>query len=297
MHFPLDKISIVGADGYIGQNLVKQLSILNYDYYEFNRNSTIMTNGILNPNAANSDVIIWCASSVTPISANSNPDLIRTDLDDWVGFIKLLNSSRAKQIKIVFLSSAGCTYSESEAPFSEHDLSLGTNAYGKMKLQMESSLIASGINYLILRISNVYGPNQPTGRGQGVIAEWVRSLAENKPLVMFGDRDSYRDYIYIDDLTSAIVSLLENKVIDQKVNIGSGKLTTLGDLEQIFSEISGVEFTTILNESRNTDRRGYFLKIEKILNMTNWYPRVTIRNGIRLCLSYPNIELSNNYLR
>lgn len=284
MHFSLDKISIVGADGYIGKNLVKQLSILNYHYYEFNRNCTIISNGILNPNAANSDVIIWCASSVTPISANSNPELIRADLDDWLVLIKLLNSRRAKQIKIIFLSSAGCTYSESKAPFSEHDLSFGTNAYGKMKLQMESSLIESGINYLILRIANVYGPNQPTGRGQGVIAEWVRSIAENKPLVMYGDRDSYRDYIYIDDLVSAIISLLENKITNQKVNIGSGNSTTLGDLEQIFSEISGVEFTTILNESRDTDRRGYFLKIEKILSMTSWYPRVTVRNGIRLCL-------------
>ena len=278
------KVSIVGANGFIGSNLSKKLSDLNFELELFHQSYPIVINGELNPSARNSDVVIWCASTVNPISASNNPHLVANEFAYWGEFLNLLHSSGNRALKVIFLSSGGCTYSGDVIPFTETDDAFGTNLYGKLKLQMELTLIESGIDWIILRIANVYGPSQPAGRGQGVIAEWVNSISKGRPLSVYGEMDSFRDYIYVEDLSYAIYALLNSGVKNQTFNIGSGDVTTLYELKELFSELAGIEISTVVSTPRGIDRQGYVLNIDKISRAIDWAPKFTLREGIRICL-------------
>ena len=55
----------------------------------------------------------------------------------------------------------------------------------------------------MLRLSNVYGPGQRLGTGQGVVGYWFRALLDDDPIRLFGDPETIRDYVYVDDVAEA----------------------------------------------------------------------------------------------
>jgi nucleoside-diphosphate-sugar epimerase len=211
----------------------------------------------LNPRAINSNVIVWCASNVNPISAEQNPKLAAEELVYWQKFLEVTSKSNTENLRIFFLSSAGCTYTGSVIPFSESDTAEGTN---------------------------VYGPNQPFGRGQGVIAEWVNSIARNEHITIYGDVNSFRDYLFIDDLLELIVSLINSNVNNQKFNVGSGQATSLQELKDLFADLTKVDILSSQNITRDFDRQGYVLDISKVSKMVGWKPRYKLKEGLQLCL-------------
>ena len=278
------KISIVGANGFIGNNLSRKLCALNYKLELFTTSDPIIVDDELSPSAINSNVIVWCASKVNPISADQNPELATEELAYWQKFLKVISRSDTKNLRIFFLSSAGCTYTGNAALFSELDNAEGTNLYGKHKLKMESVLSQSKISSIILRVANVYGPNQPFGRGQGVIAEWVKSISRNEPITIYGDLHSFRDYLFIEDLSELIVSLIDSNVDNQKFNVGSGQATSLQELKDLFAEITKIEISSNENITRSFDRQGYVLDISKVSQMVGWKPKYNLKEGLQLCL-------------
>jgi UDP-glucose 4-epimerase len=278
------KISIVGANGFIGNNLSKKLCALNYKLELFTTSNPIIVDDQLSPSAINSNVIVWCASKVNPISADQNPELATEELAYWQKFLKIISRSDTENLRIFFLSSAGCTYTGNAALFSELDNAEGTNLYGKHKLKMESVLSQSKISSIILRVANVYGPNQPVGRGQGVIAEWVKSISRNEPITIYGDVHSFRDYLFIEDLSELIVSLIDTNVDNQKFNVGSGQATSLQELKDLFAEITKIEISSNENITRSFDRQGYVLDISKVTQMVGWKPKYNLKKGLQLCL-------------
>lgn len=278
------KISIVGANGFIGHNLSKKLCALNYKLELFTTSNPIIVDDELSPSAINSKVIVWCASKVNPISADQNPELAAEELAYWQKFLEVIGRRDTENLRVFFLSSAGCTYSGNAAPFSELDTAEGTNLYGKHKLEMESVLSQSEISSIILRVANVYGPDQPFGRGQGVIAEWVKSISRNEPITVYGNLNSFRDYLFIEDLLELIVSLIDSNIGNQKFNVGSGQATSLQELKELFAEITKFEISSTESITRSFDRQGYVLDINKVSQMVGWKPRYKLKEGLQLCL-------------
>jgi UDP-glucose 4-epimerase len=278
------KIAVVGAAGFIGRNLSSYLKVKGFSLNLFYRSDPIIENGNLRSDFSNADVVIWCASQVTPISAELHPDLVEAEVESWKELLRILKLSGKSDFKLIYLSSAGCTYTSDETSYSEDHPANGTNEYGLLKLKIEKLLIESGLNYLILRIANVYGPNQPIGRGQGVIAEWINSINCKEPIKIFGDLDSFRDYVFIDDLIEVIRLCLDLNITNQIINIGSGQRTTLRELLQVISSITKQKVEYLQFGSRKVDRTGYVLNIDKINRLTGWSPYFTLKNGIELCL-------------
>lgn len=281
----LNSVGVVGANGFIGKELVKHFTGLDLNVYAFDRNRPLVLDGKISREALKVKTFVWCASLVNPITATSHSDLVDAELAMWCEFLALVRGSTLSNSKIIFLSSGGCTYSGTQLAYSESDTALGTNEYGKLKLRMESEILKSQINHLILRVSNVYGPNQPSGRGQGVIAEWVNAIKNDRPMILFGDRNSFRDYIYIDDLTEAIGLLVLTDTVNQVFNVGTGVGTTLLQLENHFSNLTGAQKRSLNFKARNSDRLGYTLDITKISKELGWIPKYSIEEGLNSCLN------------
>ncbi len=281
------KISIVGPHGFIGQHLVSALSVgASLELYP--RSRSIFENDCevrLSQQFLESDVIFWLASSVTPRSA----EIYRLDTEreqiQFRKFVSALESSHNEYSspKVVYLSSGGCIYTEDSPPFDESRESAGLNAYGKHKKSMEELLQKSKLNHLILRVANIYGSGQPIGRGQGVIAEWVNSISENLPINVFGRLDLKRDFLYIDDLVSALRLCVDSQSIGI-INIGSGYSTSLEEIKMTIELILGRKLTVNRIAPRTFDRLEYYLDISKAKLCLSWEPKVTLKQGLTTLL-------------
>jgi nucleoside-diphosphate-sugar epimerase len=96
--------------------------------------------------------------------------------------------------------------------------------------------------------------------------------------------NSFRDYIFIDDLLELIVSLINSNLNNQKFNVGSGQATSLQELKDLFVDLTKVEISSSENMARSFDRQGYVLDISKVSQMIGWTPRYKLKEGLQLCL-------------
>lgn len=274
------RVAVVGARGFIGSSLVKHLQKAEIDVAEFNSNQPLAINENLNPQLREVSSIIWCASRVNPTSAASRPDLCDTEMAEWISFLETWSKNSTPSQRLVFLSSGGCTYSSNELPFREDSEAAGVNDYGKLKVAMEKELLLRNIPHLILRVANVYGPGQQSGRGQGVIAEWKHSIVKNQDIKVYGSLESFRDYIYIDDLCEGILQILTSVGDNQILNLGSGIATKLKTILEIVQSLVSEKTNINIVEKRQTDRNGYFLDVSKVKSLTNWEPVYSIEAGL-----------------
>ena len=254
----------------------------------FDSSNPPLVDGQLGKAFKNISTVIWCASRVNPVSAERRADLVEMESSEWKSILNALQQDSNSQPAIIFLSSGGCVYSQGSYPFQESSLAHGINKYGKLKIKMEQEILATSIPCTILRVSNVYGAGQPHGRGQGVIAEWKHSLENKDDIRVFGSLESFRDYIYIDDLCEAILRLLDFQGGQRVLNLGSGVPTRLGEILEVFTSLKSKETNVLFSSERSTDRNGYYLDIALIKSLTGWEPKYSVKNGISLTMGFVN---------
>jgi UDP-glucose 4-epimerase len=279
----MSTIGIVGSSGFIGRSLSAYLSSRGHKIVEFNSGNPIIDQNRLSTRAEDLDNIIWAASRVNPALAKSRSDLVELELNEWKNFISVMRTE-SHEMSITFLSSGGCTYSSENTPFNESSDAVGVNEYGRLKVKMEKELVQSGLSYRIFRVSNVYGPGQPHGRGQGVIAEWVNAYSKKQTIKVFGSLKSFRDYIYIDDFCEGLLRAISMGVKEDTWNLGAGVPTDLEEILSIFKELTGSSLEVMIEGGRSTDRSGYYLDISKIVKSLDWAPKVPIRLGLQQIL-------------
>lgn len=275
------KVAIVGNFGFIGSHLARNWSTDNDKLYLFN-SINLFKNGSnkLNNDFLKCDLIIWAAGRVNPSSGEHNNLIIEEELANWNIVLNAFSEiENYTDKRFIFLSSGGCTYTDTSLPYFENDQALGTNQYGKMKLRQEHLLSKFFPNNLIIRLSNIYGPGQSIGKGQGVIAEWASAIRNGEILKMYGDQDSFRDYLHVFDAVSAIKIIAKDK-IRGVVNIGSGEPTTLGELKEYFLTHAGYDIDFDILGGRITDRNGYYLSIQKLTDIIGWKPTIPMSEGI-----------------
>ena len=279
------KVAVVGSHGFIGSAVCDYLARSGDPAIEFNSLNPLILQPFLQFNEIlEADVILWAASKVNPWVAKTSPHLIQEELNNWADFLNYLTAHHI-QVRplIIFLSSGGCVYDSGEPPYQETDPANGINEYGQMKLAMEEMLRDSGLRHVILRVSNVYGPNQPAGRGQGVIAEWVYAAQNSKSARVYGNLRSERDYLYISDLCQAIMNAMDSE-LSQTINIGSGVGTSLQTIINLLSDNFDPNLQFELGEARAFDRDNYWLNIGRAEVELGWKPIVDIEEGLKRIL-------------
>ena len=140
----------------------------------------------------------------------------------------------------------------------------------------------------MLRLSNAYGPGQRTGTGQGVVGHWFEALRSGRPVRLFGDPETIRDYVYIDDVAAAFVAVhLADGPLPSILNVGSGRPTSLRELLTLVLHAAErpdqpVEFTS----DRPFDRRHTWLDISEARRSLGWRPATSLEAGLRLAWNH-----------
>jgi len=229
--------------------------------------------------------VIWLSGKV---SSNSDPiknkGLFDWDLSSLEQTLILLHDLDWSG-RFVLISSGGCVYRDMERPIKESDNLLPNNAYGDLKLRQENLLLSSGLSFSILRVSNVFGPKRSSSNGQNVIENWITSYKSGHVCKVYGYPESYRDYINVVDVASAIMRSLESSMNNSILNIGSGLKTTLGELMGFFNEATFNTAKFHFEDFRSSDRLGYVLNIDKARNEIDWSPKKSNHRDIFAFLS------------
>lgn len=155
--------------------------------------------------------IYWCAGrgvTSTPREVMlSEAAVFRSFLDD----IAALPRDVLDRGHLFLASSVGGAFAGSASPpFTEDTVPVPLSAYGETKLIMEQSLRdmaeRHGLRGFIARITNLYGPGQDLGKGQGLISVIVESYVTGRPVSIYVPLDTLRDYIYVDDCATVIIA-------------------------------------------------------------------------------------------
>ena len=278
--------AVVGASGFIGTALVRRLELLGVPVQSFTRDVPFTVGSRrLAPGPESVRTVFWLAASVNPAVAEARPDLIGLDQAALADALEALETSVHPPL-VVLVSSGGTVYDASAAPpYSEDSAVSGSTAYARSKLALERALQSSALPKtckVVLRVANAYGPGQAARRGLGVVAHWLASAAGGGPLVLIGDKNTVRDFVYIDDIVDALVAVHRaDGALPPVLNIGSGHGTTLGQLADTVLEV--VDDPTVAVEvrpARSFDLSRTWLDTSFASRVLGWQAKTSLHDGV-----------------
>lgn len=204
---------------------------------------------------------------------------------------RLMELCAEKGIKFVFFSSGGTVYGNSEKGerFKETDTLSPISYYGLTKQIIESNILFENrrgkLNYLIIRPSNPFGQGQALHGNQGFIAVAIGKILGDKPIEVWGDGSSVRDYLYIDDLADAFYKLVETNVNNEIVNIGSGYGYSVNDIIDRLRHCIDIPFDVVYKDSRSVDVNSMVLDISKLKSLIE-IKHTHLEDGIKMFFEY-----------
>ncbi|MBT3205582.1 MAG: NAD-dependent epimerase/dehydratase family protein [Gammaproteobacteria bacterium] len=197
------------------------------------------------------------AAQVSVVASLEDPEF--SAQQNIVGFVNVIEAVKNHGVKrLVYASSAAIYGTPKVIPLPEDVEKTQLSPYGVEKQVNEQYAELYKTLYktssLGQRFFNVFGPRQdPKSPYAGVIALFVDRISEAMPLTIFGDGEQTRDFIYVGDVARANVAALQHVEVEGACNIGTGLKTSLLDLVNVLSEITGQNSEITFDEPREGD--------------------------------------------
>jgi UDP-glucose 4-epimerase len=277
-------ITIVGGGGFIGRALVASLRADGTEVRVLGSDDPLVEAGRPSSAIATAETVIYLASTINPQIAEIDPSRAATDRATLRALLESLQGAERPR-RLIFPGSGGTVYDPATTPpYHEDSPVRPVTAYGKAKRAMEELVqghAPDGCQPVILRISNVYGPGQRVGTGQGVIAHWLAAAAADAEVVLYGAKTITRDFVYIDDVVAAFARAIEAPAPPGLVNIGSGEPTTLAHLAAtIAGVVSPRRLRVRQKPQRAFDLSRSYLAVDRAAATIGWKPAVSLPEGI-----------------
>ena len=210
-----------------------------------------------------------------------------------LALVNLLEGARGGGVRrVISVSSGGVVYGERTPPHEETAPKLPVSPYGVSKLAGEHYVachaLLHGLEGVVLRYSNVYGPRQDPHGEAGVVAIFGNRLRAGQPLTVFGDGEQTRDYVFVSDVARANLLAadadlppLDGTVDARAFNVGTGTMTSVNALAAAMIEASGVRVPIERAPARPGELLANALIVGKARARLGWVPRVTLAEGLK----------------
>jgi UDP-glucose 4-epimerase len=155
-----------------------------------------------------------------------------------------------------------------------------------------------GVDALVVRPFNNYGPRQNDQQYAGIIPTLLVSVFTNQPFKLFGDGLQTRDYIYVTDTVRAAIALYEHpQARGHVINVGSGHEIRIIDLIEKLEAISGRTVQIERLPSRPGDVRQHVADITLLKDLIGFEPQVGIEEGLEKTVAYYQAAYSSGASR
>jgi len=300
------KILVTGGAGFIGSNVVDALVKDGHEVTVLDNLSTGKEENI-NPEVKFYNIDLLDMESLELAFREFKPDVVnhhaaqidvRKSVEDpafdaetnIIGSINLFELSiNAGVRRIIFSSTGGALYGELEKlPVSEDTPIEPLSPYGVAKYCTENYLNyfkrLYGIERVILRYANVYGPRQDPLGEAGVVAIFTGKILKGEKPVIYGDGTQTRDYVFVEDVVKANVLALEGK--EGIYNIGTGRETSVNELINVFSKVLGREVEPEYAPPRKGEVRRISLAGEKAKRELGFVPKYSLEEGLKKTIEW-----------
>ncbi len=207
------------------------------------------------------------------------------------GTVSLMEAMRDVGVRRVILASSGAVYGDQgEQPLKEAATPDPHSPYAVSKIAAEYYVRTIGklwgMETVCLRIFNAYGPGQHLPPSHPpVVPHFLRQALRGGTLVVHGDGQQTRDYVYVDDVVSVMVAAATASTVNGLViNVGSGTETSIRELMKKVGEVTGREVDSLNNS--NTSGGVSRMKADLTLagQKLNYKPSIKLDEGLRLTL-------------
>jgi UDP-glucose 4-epimerase len=208
------------------------------------------------------------------------------------GTVSVMEAMRDAGVRRVVLASSGAVYGEQAVqPVAETRAPNPDSPYAVSKLAAEHYVHTIGalwgIETVCLRIFNAYGPRQQLPASHWpVVPRFLSQILGGGSVVIYGDGEQTRDYVYIEDVVDALVAAATAEQVSRlTMNIGSGVETSVNDLVSAVERASGRRAHVL----RNTREQGGVSRLCADISLAKkrlgYRPSVDLEEGLRLTVS------------
>ena len=204
------------------------------------------------------------------------------------GTVSVLEACRDVGVRRVILSSSATVYGDqTRQPVSEEAHLQPRDPYAVSKVAAENYLFSiarsNGFEAVALRIFNTYGPWQTVPHAHApVVPRFMHDTANRRSVIVFGDGNQTRDFVYIDDVVSALVLAAHKPGIDgQVLNIGSGSETSINDLVQLIGQTIGRKPHILHNQDSSAGVSRLVADLSNAARLLDFKPQVPLKEGLQ----------------
>ncbi len=240
----------------------------------------------VNHQAAQIDVRVSVADPVRDAQANI------------LGTVRLLEAVRRAGVRrFIFASSGGAIYgAQGVLPYDEDAPRSPQSPYGVSKLAAEHYIDyyrqLAGIDAVVLRYANVYGPGQDPEGEAGVVAVFCRLAQSGAPLRVYGDGEQTRDYVFVADVARANLCALERpgRASDRDrpwaFNISTGRETSVNALAHMIQRAAHTDTAAEYLPARAGEVLRSAINPARAFRGLGWEPQVALPDGIAATLEW-----------
>jgi len=305
-------ILITGGAGFIGSHIVDLLEADGLDVTVLDnlcsgkaRNlgeKTILKVGDVRDKSAVAAAVSGGVDCVFHLAAQI--DIRRAVEDSWLdaqvnvgGTINVLKACvEAHARRFVVSSTGGALYGEpSTLPATEQSAIRPLSPYGVSKYCAEQYIgyfhRACGLETVILRYANVYGPRQDPNGEAGVVSIFARRTLLDQPCIVYGDGEQTRDFVFVDDVAHANMLAMQGPL--GTFNIGMGVETSLNQLLAAFEHVVGHPIARQYAPARAGEVQRIALNAEKARHELGWNPSVSLEAGLARTIEWCKEVIDN----
>lgn len=253
-----DLIVVTGGCGFIGTNLTLKFlesgarvrvfdNLASGEWSPVLKSSAEFIRGDVRDAAAVVAAITGASKVVHLAAFGSVMGSIRDPLPNFevnaAGTLNVLQACVAARVgKLVFASTGGAALGDHVGPVNEDVLPKPISPYGASKVAGEvychAFAKAFGLSTVCLRFANIYGPY--SDHKTGAITKFLQAIQKNEPIEIFGDGNSTRDFLYVEDLCEGIVRALNVDIAPGSIiHLASGVETSINELVRITLQVTG----------------------------------------------------------